>query len=254
MSGFPTEHTAKQARSSYMGGGGTGWLNGRRSRQSSSLGMAAGDTGSVKQRIVLITAVRVDAGAGGGTETGDDQRIKHGAGAGAGQSAARSILPTTIAHLTPRLQLTTGNGVRRDGLLADQQDIDGAQVEVVKERESRKAVVGRMLAGVELLDARSADGQAPLLGHGRPTMTVLPLYWMIWHERPTSLPPPRQRNMSSSDGSTGSSGGAAAMAEALRLDAITGYSGGRELRDGSSSQMAVGSCSYGWVILPINHS
>lgn len=65
MSGFPTEHTAKQARSSYMGGGGTGWLNGRRSRQSSSLGMAAGDTGSVKQRIVLITAVEVDAGIGG---------------------------------------------------------------------------------------------------------------------------------------------------------------------------------------------
>lgn len=51
-------------------------------------------------------------------------------------------------------------------------------------------------------------------------MTVLPLYWMIWQDRPTSLPPPRQRNLSSSAGSTGSSLAALAMAEALRLDAI----------------------------------
>lgn len=52
------------------------------------------------------------------------------------------------------------------------------------------------------------------------TMTVLPLYWMIWQDRPTSLPPPRQRNLSSSAGSTGSSLAALAIAEALRLDAI----------------------------------
>lgn len=52
------------------------------------------------------------------------------------------------------------------------------------------------------------------------TITVLPLYWMMWHERPTSLPPPRQMNLSSSDGSTGSSLAALAMAEALRLEAI----------------------------------
>lgn len=52
------------------------------------------------------------------------------------------------------------------------------------------------------------------------TMTVLPLYWMIWQDRPTSLPPPRQRNLSSSAGSTGSSLAAFAIAEALRLDAI----------------------------------
>ncbi len=51
-------------------------------------------------------------------------------------------------------------------------------------------------------------------------MMVLPLYWMMWHDRPTSLPPPRQRNMSSSAGSTGSSGTAEAMAAALRLDAM----------------------------------
>lgn len=52
------------------------------------------------------------------------------------------------------------------------------------------------------------------------TMTVLPLYWMIWQDRPTSLPPPRQRNLSSSAGSTGSSLAAFAIAEAFRLDAI----------------------------------
>lgn len=55
---------------------------------------------------------------------------------------------------------------------------------------------------------------------GEVTMTVLPLYCMIWHDRPTSLPPPRQRNLSSSAGSTGSSMAALAMAEALRLDAM----------------------------------
>lgn len=50
-------------------------------------------------------------------------------------------------------------------------------------------------------------------------MTVLPLYWRIWHDLPTSLPPPRHTNMSSSDGSTGSST-VGAIAEALRFDAM----------------------------------
>ena len=36
-------------------------------------------------------------------------------------------------------------------------------------------------------------------------MTVLPLYWIMWHDLPTSFPPPRHKNMSSSAGSTGSS-------------------------------------------------
>lgn len=52
------------------------------------------------------------------------------------------------------------------------------------------------------------------------TMTVLPLYWMTWQDRPTSFPPPKQRNMSSSAGSTGSSGTVDAMADALRFEAI----------------------------------
>lgn len=61
------------------------------------------------------------------------------------------------------------------------------------------------------------------------TITVLPLYWMTWHDRPTSFPPPRHRNMSSSDGSTGSSSTApmaasfrfAAMSKAISHDAMS---------------------------------
>lgn len=52
------------------------------------------------------------------------------------------------------------------------------------------------------------------------TMTVFPLYCIMWHDRPTSLPPPRQRNMSSSEGSTGSSGVAVAIAAAFRFEAM----------------------------------
>ena len=51
-------------------------------------------------------------------------------------------------------------------------------------------------------------------------MTVFPLYWMIWQDRPTSLPPPKQRNISSSAGSTGSSVAADAIADAFRLEAM----------------------------------
>lgn len=53
------------------------------------------------------------------------------------------------------------------------------------------------------------------------TITVLPLYSKIWHDLPTSLPPPKHKNISSSAGSTGSSG-AGAMAAAFRLEAIFG--------------------------------
>lgn len=53
------------------------------------------------------------------------------------------------------------------------------------------------------------------------SMTVLPLYWIIWHDLPTSLPPPSARNISSSDGSTGSSSSNFAfMAECGRLAAM----------------------------------
>ena len=50
-------------------------------------------------------------------------------------------------------------------------------------------------------------------------MTVFPLYWRMWHDRPTSLPPPRHRNISSSAGSTGSSS-AGDMAASFRLVAM----------------------------------
>ena len=36
-------------------------------------------------------------------------------------------------------------------------------------------------------------------------MTVLPLYCMMWQDLPTSIPPPKHKNMNSSAGSTGSS-------------------------------------------------
>lgn len=42
----------------------------------------------------------------------------------------------------------------------------------------------------------------------------------MWHDRPTSFPPPKHRNISSSEGSTGSSEADAAIADALRLEAI----------------------------------
>ena len=51
-------------------------------------------------------------------------------------------------------------------------------------------------------------------------MTVFPLYCMIWHDLPTSFPPPKHRNINSSEGSTGSSSTVEAMAEALRFEAM----------------------------------
>ncbi len=53
-----------------------------------------------------------------------------------------------------------GRGQGGQGLLADEQDIDGAQVEVIKEGEGGQAVVGWVLAGVELGHGLSADTAA----------------------------------------------------------------------------------------------
>ena len=50
-------------------------------------------------------------------------------------------------------------------------------------------------------------------------MTVLPLYCMMWQDRPTSIPPPRHKNMNSSAGSTGSSI-SGDMAESFLLPAM----------------------------------
>lgn len=64
-----------------------------------------------------------------------------------------------------------------DGLLADQKHIHGAEVEVVEEGQSRKAVVGRMLAGIELLGAMSAHihargGSLPSTYHDRLSLVL----------------------------------------------------------------------------------
>lgn len=105
-------------------------------------------------------------------------------------------------------------------LLTDEQHINRAEIKVVEERKRSEPVVGRMLAGIQLVYKSSATVSDSKETERCRTITVLPLYWTMWHDRPTSFPPPRQRNMSSSAGSTGSSGAAEAMAEALRLDAI----------------------------------
>lgn len=61
-------------------------------------------------------------------------------------------------------------------LLADEQDVDGAQVEVVKEGKGSQAVVSGVLTGVQLPRSRLAgDRECKAEGRGR-TMTVLPLY------------------------------------------------------------------------------
>ena len=54
-------------------------------------------------------------------------------------------------------------------------------------------------------------------------MTVLPLYCMMWQDLPTSIPPPKHRNMNSSAGSTGSSI-SGDMAESFLLPAMVGAS------------------------------
>lgn len=52
------------------------------------------------------------------------------------------------------------------------------------------------------------------------TMTVLPLYWRMWQERPTSLPPPKHKNISSSAGSMGSTS-SGSIAACFLLDAMS---------------------------------
>ena len=52
-------------------------------------------------------------------------------------------------------------------------------------------------------------------------MTVLPLYCMMWQDLPTSIPPPKHKNMNSSAGSTGSSI-SGDMAESFLLPAMVG--------------------------------
>ena len=113
-------------------------------------------------------------------------------------------------------------GRGRGGILADQEHIHCAEIEVVKERESSKALVRRVLSGIKLWRLSAGFLQWREYLEAEHTMTVFPLYCMIWHDRPTSLPPPRQRNLRTSEGSTGSSGGAAAIAAAFRLEAMSG--------------------------------
>jgi hypothetical protein len=111
-------------------------------------------------------------------------------------------------------------------LLCDEQHVDGAQVELVEEGKRRQAVVGGVLSGIKLEERKSGQPRSiaadipssPVTQH---TMTVLPLYCTIWQDLPTSLPPPKHRNMNSSAGSTGSSLTVTPpMAVAFRLDAM----------------------------------
>ena len=49
-----------------------------------------------------------------------------------------------------RRRLGAGQGDYAIHLLADEKHVYGAEVEVVKEREGRQSVIGRMLAGIKL--------------------------------------------------------------------------------------------------------
>lgn len=65
-------------------------------------------------------------------------------------------------------------------LLADEEHVDGAEVEIIKEREGGQSIVGGVLAGVEL--PLELAGTTEFEGHGssrRRTMTVFPLYWIM---------------------------------------------------------------------------
>ena len=140
--------------------------------------------------------------------------------AGPSSSVTRTPLHVVLSAL---FQLATtlrvfGLGIR---LLADEEHIYSAKIEVIVERKRRKAVVSGMLASVKLsAEEVSAHSLQATIASCSLTMTVFPLYWMMWHDRPTSLPPPRQRNMSSSDGSIASSVAAAFIADAFRFDAM----------------------------------
>lgn len=62
-------------------------------------------------------------------------------------------------------------------------------------------------------------------------MTVLPLYCIMWQDLPTSIPPPKHKNMNSSAGSTGSSI-SGDMAESFLLPAMLWASMDAFLADG----------------------
>jgi hypothetical protein len=65
----------------------------------------------------------------------------------------------------------------RAGLLANQEHIYGAEIEVVVERQRGEAIVGWMLSCIEL--SRVSGTFRHWLRFRRLTMTVLPLYWMM---------------------------------------------------------------------------
>jgi hypothetical protein len=63
---------------------------------------------------------------------------------------------------------------RRDRLLADEEHVDSAQIEVVVERQRCESIIRRMLTGIKL-----AIGIRPVRGrlyYRSLTMTVFPLY------------------------------------------------------------------------------
>jgi hypothetical protein len=69
-----------------------------------------------------------------------------------------------------------------EDLLADEKHVYGAQVEIVVEGEGRKAIVRRVLSGIELCGKEVNSKRpcrcvnAPVVQLGSRTMTVLPLY------------------------------------------------------------------------------
>ncbi len=60
-------------------------------------------------------------------------------------------------------------------LLADEKHINRAQVEVVEERRGSETIVGRMLAGIELLNKQ--ENQHWYLGSS---------FWYIWYRQNSS--------------------------------------------------------------------
>jgi hypothetical protein len=69
-------------------------------------------------------------------------------------------------------------GTRKFHVLADQEDIDRAQIEFVKEGQGREALFGRMHTSIKLYwEYVSEQSEIRILNSH--TMTVLPLYWII---------------------------------------------------------------------------
>lgn len=65
-----------------------------------------------------------------------------------GHPVPRPLLPLALPKQFRLNLLSLGTG--KCNLLADEEHVDGAEVEVVKEREGGQSVVGGVLAGVEL--------------------------------------------------------------------------------------------------------